>query len=263
MRLGRRDRVLALIGGACLLGGCAAAQVALERKDLEVQTQMSQTIFLQPVSPDKKTVWIEIKNTSDKDLDLSPLPTMIAGRGYRLVQDPTHAYYWLQVNVRYVGSASLSAIRDSLYAGWGGTVAGAATGTMAGVAANSPSGVAIGGLAGGLLGGAAELVAGSLVKTVTYTAITDVQISEPAQPGSVPPPPVPQTTTTTVQAPAPGVVGAPATTTTTVEQTVPPPPGRSAYRTRVASTATKVNLSFDEAKPAITERLLRSLAGIL
>jgi len=35
------------------------------------------------------------------------------------------------------------------------------------------------------------------------------------------------------------------------------------YRTRVASTAVKVNLEFEEARPALTQGLLGSLAGIL
>jgi len=35
------------------------------------------------------------------------------------------------------------------------------------------------------------------------------------------------------------------------------------YRNRVTSMATKVNLTFEEAKPLLTERLLRTLAGAL
>jgi hypothetical protein len=34
------------------------------------------------------------------------------------------------------------------------------------------------------------------------------------------------------------------------------------YRTRVVSTANKVNLNYEEAAPALTEGLTRSLAGL-
>jgi len=52
-------------------------------------------------------------------------------------------------------------------------------------------------------------------------------------------------------------------TSTTVFQNVAEESGWRLYRTRVASTAVKVNLEFDEARPALTQGLLRSLAGIL
>jgi len=98
-----------------------------------------------------------------------------------------------------------------------------------------------------LVGGAGELIAGSLVKKVTYTMITDAQLSEKSDK------PVAQTQTANVQQ----------GTSTTVFQNVAEESGWRLYRTRVASTAVKVNLEFDEARPALTQGLLRSLAGIL
>lgn len=255
---------MALLATAYLLGGCAAAQIALEHKDLDVQTQASSSVFLAPAAPDKKTIWIDVRSTADRDLNLSALPAMVQTRGYRLVQDPNEANYWLQVNVLYIGNASLSAIRDSIYAGWGGAVAGGALGGLAGVAAQSPTGTAIGAIGGTLLGGAAELVAGSLVKAVTWSVITDVQVSERSSAGVVQPQPSApaQTTIATTQPAAPQIVGGAATATTTTQSAPPDPPGWKVHRTRVASMATKVNLTYEEAAPTITERLLRTLAGI-
>lgn len=253
------------VGGAYLLVGCAAAQIALEHKDLDVQTQASATIFLAPAQPEKKAVWIDIKSTADREVDLSALPGLIASRGYRVVQNPNEASYWLQANVLYVGNASLSAIRDSIYAGWGGAMGGAAVGGLAGTAARSGWGTTIGVLGGGLVGGAAELVAGSLVKKVTWSVITDVQLSERISAGAVPPQPAQpgQTAITTAQPGPPQVVAGAQTTTVTTQPLPPDPPGWKVHRVRIASTATKVNLEYEEAKPAITERLVKSLAGIL
>jgi hypothetical protein len=50
-----------------LMGGCAATQIALEHKNLSVQTQMSATVFLDVESRLEKTVFLDVRNTSDKD----------------------------------------------------------------------------------------------------------------------------------------------------------------------------------------------------
>lgn len=130
-----RQRLLRLLFLVALLGGatgCAATVTALKYKDLEVQTKMSETIFLEPVSPAERTVWIEVKNTSDQDVDLSPLAGMLQAKGWKVVQDPDAAHYRLQVNVLYVGKASQAAIDNAVYAGFGGPLFGAASETCRG-----------------------------------------------------------------------------------------------------------------------------------
>jgi hypothetical protein len=231
-----------------VLPGCAATQIALQYKDLDVQTRMSSTIFLPPVAADKKTLWIDVRNTSDKELDLSPLASMLAARGYQIVTDPEAANYRLQINVLYVGKGDQAAIERSLYAGWGGPLAGAVTGAIAGgVIGGTPAGVGIGAGIGGLLFGAADLVTGSLVKKVTYCMITDVQVSEKSAK------PVAQMQSANVQQ----------GTSTTIQQNVGEDSNWRLYRTRVASSAVKVNLEFEEAKPTLLQGLLRSLSNTL
>ncbi|WP_435316767.1 complement resistance protein TraT, partial [Pseudomonas aeruginosa] len=39
---------------------------AIKKRNLEVKTQMSETIWLEPAS--ERTVFLQIKNTSDKDM---------------------------------------------------------------------------------------------------------------------------------------------------------------------------------------------------
>jgi len=239
-------RASVLMTASFFFFGCAATQIALEHKDLKVQTQMSETIFLEPASPDKKTIWIDVKNTSDKNLDLPGLPGLIAARGYKVVADPDKANYRLQVNILSVGMADPSALRDSLYAGWGGAVAGDAAGSAIGLASGSGTGVAAGGLIGGVVGGTAELVAGSMVKNVTYAIITDVQISEYSEK------PVAEQQTAQLRQ----------GTQTTLQQQVQDTSHWKRYRTRIGSSANKVNLSFEEAQPVIVDGLQRSLAGL-
>lgn len=241
-----------VIPGMIILGltlaGCAATVTALKYKDLEVQTKMSETIFLDPVAPEKKTIWIEIKNTTDQELDLSHLNSLIAARGYRVTTDPEAAHYRLQINTLFVGKASRAAIDESIAAGFGGPLAGALIGAGAGAAiGGSPTAVGVGAGIGGLLGAGAELVTGSLVKAVTYTAITDVQLSEHSNT------PIAQQQYSTLSQ----------GTQTQVHQQVGETTHWKRYRNRVASTATKVNLDFEEARPALVDRLMKSLAGLL
>ena len=159
-----------------VLAGCAATQVALEHKDLNVQSEMSATVFLDVESPVEKTVFVDVRNTSDKDFDVAPLiKARLEQKGYAIVASAQQASYVVQANVLQVGMANPSALHDSLYAGWGGPLAGGVAGALVGGnrTSNSFAGAMNGAGIGGLLGGAGELIAGSLVKDVTYSMITE------------------------------------------------------------------------------------------
>jgi Enterobacterial TraT complement resistance protein. len=112
---------------AIALSGCAATQVALEHKDLSVQTKMSNTIFLNPVPPSEQTVYVQFKNTSDKTLNVAALEQEIdanlTNQGYRIVPY-NQAHYMLQINVLSVGKMSEAAAQKSLTNGFGGAAFG-------------------------------------------------------------------------------------------------------------------------------------------
>ena len=154
-------------------------QVALTKKDLDVQTKMSSSIFMDLENQRGRRVFVDFRNTSGKQLTLSDMVTAsIAERGYELVSSPKEADYILQVNVLSCEKASKAAIEKNLGLGFGTALTGVATGALIGTATHSPYGVGTGAVVGGLAGSAAELVAGSLVKDVTYALVTDVQIIE-------------------------------------------------------------------------------------
>ncbi len=225
--------------------GCAAMQTSIAHRDLDVRTRMSDTIFLDPVSPNKRTIFISIRNSSDKDFDLSGVMGRIASRGYTVVNDPEEAHYILQANILYVGKADPTAIEEAMQDGYGplgGIVGGAVLGSAI---SRSRRGAVV----GGVLGGAAELLAGSLTKNVTYTTITDVQVSERSTG------PVKQETSTRLR--QGGGSGS-----TSVRQESNMTTNRKKYRTRVSSTANKVNLKFEEAIPALESGLTRALSGL-
>lgn len=233
------------------LSGCAATEVALEHKDLKVSSEMSATIFLDVENRTSKTVYLDIRNTSDKEFELRPLiVARLAGQGYTVTDNAKEACYILQMNVLSVGTADPSALHQSLYAGWGGALAGGLAGTAAGYNKagywnsynNSNKYAAI----GVLIGGTAELVAGSLVKNVTYAVITDLQVLEHSDE------PVQQTASSNLQQ----------GDATHVLQTANSVQARKKYQTRIISTANKVNLKFEAALPLLANKLAKSVAGI-
>lgn len=237
------------------LSGCAASQTMISKRNLDVQTKMSETIFLDPVGPDKKVIFVEVRNTSDKDnFELAaPITTAIAQRGYRVTQNPDEAYYRLQANVLSVAKTDPTAAQQALSGGFGGpllsAVGGAAAGAAIGGLAGGTYGAAgIGAAAGGLAFAGAELVTGALVKDVTYMVVTDVQVVEKAPEGVI----IRQDNQQKLKQ---GIGGSEQQTSSEVTK-------HKKYRTRVVSTANKANLDYAEAAPALSQGLTRSLAGL-
>ena len=234
-----------------LLGGCAAIHTSIAKKDLDVQTKMSESIFLDPVGPDKRSIFVQVRNTSDKaNFDIEgPIKAAIAAKGYRVVDDPEKAHYKLLAQVLQVSKASPTAAEVALGGGYGAPIlAGAATGAVIGGVAGGWTGAGIGAAAGGVVGGLGATVADAAVKDVTYMVITDIQISEKAKAGVI------------------GRRDAQVDTSKGIggreRQTFAEVTDEKRYRTRVVSTANKVNLAYEEAAPELTQGLARSLAGL-
>lgn len=226
-----------------LLASCAATQTALEHHSLETNSKLSKTIFLDPVSTTQKTIFVAVKNTSEERIDIGkPLEQALITKGYRVVHNPKQAHYMLQANILKVGKMSRSASENALGGGYGSALAGAATGAVIGSFGNSNTTIA-GGIAGGVIG----LAADSLVKDVNFTMVTDVQISERVGKGAV----KEQFNSSLENGTASGT-----------SQTYSKRSDYQRFRTRVVSNADKVNLSFEKAKPALEQGLVRILSEI-
>jgi hypothetical protein len=241
--------LLSVVGVVVTMVGCAAVHTSIAKKDLDVQTKMSETVFLDPVGPDKKVVFVQMRNTSDKPFDIEgPIISAIAARGYRVTQDPDTAHFRLLGNVLSVAKASPTAAEAALASGYGGAVAGSATGAVVGGVTHGWTGAAVGGVVGGILGGFTETVANAAVKDVTFIIVTDIEITEKARPGVM----VRQDSR---QDASQGVGGRRTQTSSEVTDV-------KKYRTRLVSTANKVNLEYDEASPLLTQGLIRSVSGL-
>jgi len=215
------------------LAGCAAVHTTIAKRSLDVQTRMSDAVFLDPVGPDKRTVFVQVRNTSDKpNFDLEgPIKNAIRGKGYQVLDDPEAAHFKLQAQILSVSKASVTAAEAALNGGYGAPLAGITAGAVAGVATGGSSqNMAVAGVAGAIVGGLVETVANAAVQDVFFVAITDVQISQKARAGV--------TGQRDLQVDASQGIGG-AETTTLSEVT-----DAKRYRTRVMSTANKDNRQY-------------------
>lgn len=239
-----KKMMIALVSSTLVLSGCGAMSTAIKKRNLEVKTQMSQTIWLEPSS--ERTVFLQLKNTSDKDMGglQAKITDAVKSKGYQVVTSPDKAYYWIQANVLKADKMDLRETQGWLNRGYEGAAAGAALG--AGIAAynTGSAGATLGvGLATGLVG----LAADSMVEDVNFTMITDVQIAERTKA---------TVTTDNVAALRQGTSGVKVQTSS--EQG-----NQHKYQTRIVSTANKVNLKFPEAQPVLEDQLAKSIANIL
>lgn len=249
-----KRKALSLFGSvlvaALFLNGCSAVHTSIAKKDLDVQTKMSDTIFLDPVGPDKKVVYLEVRNTSDKsNFDImDPIRQSLQSRGYVVTNDPERAHYWLRANILSVGKANPTAAETALGSGFGGALGGAAAGAAIGGGLGGWSGAGIGGLAGVAVGGLVETIADAAVHDTTFMVVTDIEIAEKAKQGVL-------VRQDSKQDAKQGMGGSRTQTSSEVSD-------RKKYRTRVVSTANQVNLEYEEAAPELTNGLVRSIAGV-
>ena len=241
-------KITTLIASTLLIGlfisGCGAASTAIEKRNLEVQTKMSDSIFLEPVSPQKQIAYIRVRNTTDKDINIEDqIKAAVEARGFKVVTNPDEAYFMIQANILQVGKTDATDKDSALKSGFGGGVLGAGISMATGGSGNN---IGIGAAVGAVVG----LVADTMVKDIYYSMVTDVEIRQrPTLDESI----YQSEKNYSDQG-----------TTSTIRQDVSTNNAQwKIYRTRVVSTANKVNLEFEEAQAELTKGLARSLSGLL
>jgi hypothetical protein len=204
-----------------MLSGCAAVGTAVSHHNLETQTLMSSSMFINPKMLNQpSTIFLMLTNTTDHpDFTISKkLKEKIRLKGYQVVTNLSQASYILQVNVLQVGMQSETAAKEMMGAGYGGSLEGVVTGVaIAGAAGAATAGV----VAGGIVGGVATSAADNFVKDVNYSVISDVQLIQ-----------------------------------------IMPNGKYNIMKTRILSTANKVNLDFKEAMPILELGLSSSISGL-
>lgn len=231
--------------GICAsLTGCGAISAQMHHGSLTTSSRMSQTIFLDPVPDQQKVIYVDVHDTSSKNVNLRPaIVIALRAKGWRVTRDLSQAHDKLQVNVLQVGRAKdPDSVWSSMNAGFNGALLGGLAGVTAGVATDS-AGV---GLGVGLGVGAVSWLANEMVHDIVFSMITDIQISMRVKGNVV------QTTQANLSQ------GSQTQRTQHYRQTT----HWVSYRTRIASVADKVNLKFNQAKPALVKHIASEIAGI-
>lgn len=234
---------LALVSMA--LAGCAATGPApaaasnggTQAGNARIATKMSSSVFLQPVAPDQRIVYVEGHNTSSaQDVNFTPqVVAALTQRGYQVTNNPDHAQFILQYNLRYLGKETQDhTATGALAGGFGGAILEGAAG-----------GSGIQSVRGGIVGAGIGALVGYLMSENQYMMVVDIQIRQRNASA--------RTTTTTTTGEGLG-------NTTTSSSTGAS--GWQTYSDRVVGEAAGRHLSFDYAKPALEQNIANSIAGI-
>ena len=212
-------------------------------EEYNVMTSTRQTVFLDPIDDNKKTVLLQIRNTSDKSgLEIeSKIRSAIESKGYRIVNSTQSANIMIQVNVLQVGKSTLENPFQALTGGYGSGLEGFATGAATGGSGRSMLGI-------GLITGIGNTILDAAVEVVNFTMITDLQISEKAD-GEY----VSESSDANLKQGTSGYKKSRWEKKTNWKK----------YQTRIMSVAKKTNLKFEEAEPKLTEGLVKSISGLL
>lgn len=245
----------AFVAAAIALAGCAATSVALSKKDLEVQTKTSTAIFVDPVPAAERTVYVEVRS-GVQEFDRRSFSKFVKEQfatndnGYRVVDNPEKARYLMLAYVLNLEVASPNAAQAALSQGFHGgneAAAGSALGAVLGASSNSRTGAWGGAMLGGVLASAGSTVADSLVKDVTYVLVCDVSVRERTQPG--------------VLVRKDSRIDSVISDAGSSQQRVSEVSDRKEYRTRIVTTANKVNLKLDEAAPTMFSKTAYAMSG--
>jgi hypothetical protein len=237
--------VLCLAG---VLAGCAASSTYLSHKDLDVQSKTSTAIFVDPVAKNQRTIYLDVKS-GVMEFDRRAFKqfvkeqfTQFNDNGYQIVDDPDKAQFLMVAYVLNLEKASPTAAEEALGKGYmgGAVLAGAAVGGL-------PTQSVYGAIGGGVVGGALEFVTGNMVKDVTYMLVCDVQIEEKAAKGVI----VRKDTQ----------IDAKVSDAGSSRQSASEATNKKEYRTRIVTTANKVNLKLVDAQELMFKKTAYALAG--
>jgi hypothetical protein len=232
-----------------VLGGCAATETALSHRELDVQARTSTAVFVDPVSPEKRTIYLDVKS-GVMEFDRRKFKDFVREQftsndnAYRIVNDPDKAQFHMVAYVLNMEKASPTAAQEALGKGYmgGAVTAGAAVGAI-----SNRSDSFKGGVVGAVGAGAAELISGALVKNVTFMLVCDVQITEKAKEGVI----VRKDTK----------INAKVSDAGSSQQTTSEVGDRKEYRTRIVTTANKANLALEEAQDLMFKKTAYALSG--
>jgi Enterobacterial TraT complement resistance protein len=236
-------RASLVAGVIATMAGCAAVSTSVAKRNLDVQTKISTSIFVEPVKRASRTVYIDIRSgvmEFDRNIFTRAIREAFATNpnGYTITDDPDQAQYRLAIFVNTLEKASPTAAEVALKQGYRGDVS---AGAQAGLVVGADQGrTATSAVAGGLVGALGTSAANAFVQDVTYMLVADVQIKEKTANGVI----VRKDTKISAKVSDAG----------TSTQTASEASNRMEYRTRIVTTANKANLELNEAQEVMFKK---------
>ena len=249
---------LGIVTATILFSGCATTE-------LQTSSKMTQSVFINPVKKELRTVFLSSKNTSGQKINLeNTIISELQSKGYTVIDDPEKATYILMVNVLYCDK------KQENNAAGGAVAAGAVGAGVAGYNNGGAGGMAAAGLGAALIGG---LIAKATEDTI-YQMQVDILIKERTK-GSV----LTQNSTVAGQASVrdgkkSGFVnsfGGDVRNTNATGQinsniandkTQYYEEERKEYKTVMLAEATKMNLTLQEATPILEKQISNQISGL-
>lgn len=228
------------------LTGCSTVGTAIEKRNLEVQSKMSDTVFLEPTANKDKTVYLDFRSTADKPVNLKRVKENIAfglkNKGYTIVSDLGDANFVIQGNVLSATETDERNPFGAVEAGFGGAAIGGAIGALA--ASSSWRGAGV----GALVGGAAGVVGNALVKDVYFSMVSDVRIKQR----------LPEGQTASFKQESLSRSGSSSNSVQLRNGTTE----WVSYNTRIVTVANQVNLDYEDAQPELENGLIKTTVGV-
>jgi hypothetical protein len=223
-----------------VISGCAAVHTSIAKRNLDVQTRISSAIFVDPVSREKRTVYVNVRSAV-MEFDRRAFKQFVIeefnhnDNGYRVIDNPDEAQFHMSVYVTKLEKTSPTAAEEALRRGGGGDVVG---GIILG--SNIGGSNHRGSVGGAILGAIGVTAANALVQDVLYLLVADVSIKERARQGVT----VRKDIKLSTKDGDSGSSTQRASEATDLKE----------YRTRIVTTANKANLEIEEAQPVMFQK---------
>lgn len=237
------------VAGCAALGGNGPAPSQASNGGTSIgnanyKSKMASSIFLQPVAPAKRLVYVEGHNTSSaQNLKLSAyVEQKLTNSGYMVTNDPTKAEYMLMYNVRYFGKETKSkTAAGALAGGFGASLVEAASqGQNTWWWSEGAQQTARAGILGAVAGG----IIGHFLSKNYYMMVVDIQVEQRDK----------EARSSSFSSSNQGL----SSTTYSSSNSS----GWKIYRDRVVSQAGGRRLKFSYAEPALEKVMAGEIAGI-
>ncbi len=236
-----------IIIGFLFLSGCAALHTSIAKRNLNVQTIVSNAIFVDSATPGKRTVYVEVRSSviefDRRKFKREIIKSFLSNEnGYSITNDPDTAQYHLSISVLNLEKTTPDIAAAILkkefieHSQQQAIMAGALLGEKSGHSTETA-----------ILFAVANTIANAYVSDVTYMLVADVQIKEQTREG--------------VFVRQDSKINNKLSDSGSSTQRISEITNQKVYRTRIVTTANKSNLELSEAEDLMFKKTAYAMSG--